>query len=112
MKWKIESIHHKASGSFEGISDRVLTQVCYTVSISGSGHEALKQAWVELEPPVTSSFTAFNDLSENQVVGWVTSSLGTDMLTKIQTQLNKKLNIKINNTQSQNTLRGDMPWDG
>ena len=59
MKWKIESIHHKASGSFDGISDRVLTQVCYTVSISGSGHEVLKQAWVELPPPVTSSFTAF-----------------------------------------------------
>lgn len=91
MKFRIDSIQYKTSGSIDGYGDNVAVEVGYSIHESGSGHYVNRSFWINLQSPNSSSFTAWDDLTESQVIGWVTSSLGEEHVSKMQGWLDKAI---------------------
>ena len=62
------------------------------VSVSSIGVESIGA-------PSSESFTAFEDLTEEVVVGWITAKMGDERIASIKESLNKQIEEKINPTQ-------------
>ena len=94
MKFEIDGIRFKTSGSVEGFSDNVAKQISYSICESGSAGFERRGFILDLDAPNTASFIGWNDLSEQNVIGWVTQSLGTEKLEQMQGWLDNALERK------------------
>ena len=90
------------------LSDGYVTKVIYRVKgISDSEEKARATGEVTFTKPesLPSDFVAFDKLTSSTVLGWVTTSLGTDAVTSIETNLEAEVTEAITPT----TAAG-VPW--
>ena len=90
------------------LSDGYVTKVIYRVKgISDSEEKARATGEVIFTKPesLPSDFVAFDKLTSSTVLGWVTTSLGTDAVTSIETNLEAEVTEAITPT----TAAG-VPW--
>ena len=91
------------------LSDGYVTKVIYRVKgLSDSEEKARATGEVVFKKPesgLPSEFIAYDSLTSSTVLGWVTTSLGTDKVTAIETDLEAKVNEAITPT----TATG-VPW--
>ena len=90
------------------LSDGYVTKVIYRVKgISDSEEKARTTGEVIFTKPssLPSDFVAFDKLTSSTVLGWVTTSLGTDQVKSIETALEAEVTEAISPT----TATG-VPW--
>lgn len=87
--WQIQAL--ETAPNENGKSD-VVKIVHWTVDLFEDGDSVNFYGTVELDPPKR-TFTAFNDLTEEQVIKWIKAKLD---LTEIETILMDKMAIKKN----------------
>ena len=90
------------------LSDGYVTKVIYRVKgLSDSEEKARATGEVIFTKPssLPSDFVAFDKLTSSTVLGWVTTSLGTDEVTSIETALEAEVTEAITPT----TATG-VPW--
>ena len=91
------------------LSDGYVTKVIYRVKgLSDSEEKARATGEVVFTKPesgLPSEFIAYESLNSSTVLGWVTTSLGTDKVTAIETDLEAEVNEAITPT----TAAG-VPW--
>ena len=90
------------------LSDGYVTKVIYRVKgLSDSVEKARATGEVEFTKPesLPSDFVAYDSLTSATVLGWVTTSLGTDQVTAIETDLEAEVTEAITPT----TATG-VPW--
>ena len=90
------------------LSDGYVTKVIYRVKgLSDSVEKARITGSVEFTKPesLPSDFIAYDSLTSSTVLGWLTTSLGSDQVTAIETSLETKVTEAITPT----TAAG-VPW--
>jgi hypothetical protein len=96
--------------------DQGITYVHYCASdqeTSGSGleiriYDGYYDAFVEFNPdPSAEGYTDFANLSKEQVLSWVKSSIGGDMVTTIETAIANQITRAKGSSQTT-----EMPWTG
>ena len=90
------------------LSDGYVTKVIYRVKgLSDSEEKARATGEVTFTKPssLPSDFVAYNDLTSSKVLGWVTTALGSDEVTAIETALEAEVTELITPT----TAAG-VPW--
>ena len=90
------------------LSDGYVTKVIYRVKgISDSVEKARATGEVIFTKPssLPSDFVAFDKLTSSTVLGWVTTSLGTDAVTSIETNLEAEVTEAITPT-----IATGVPW--
>ena len=85
------------------ISEDSLADVCKTVhytfykqEVVGEGDDAITYSassinTVNLDAPDAENFTAYADITEEDVQGWVEAKIGSDMLAQIETSLDEQI---------------------
>lgn len=102
--WKIEDM--KAHTSNEGVFEATWTvwatrEEKYVTEINGV---------VEFNPdPNDADFTAYDDLTEDVVIGWVQTVIGKDEAEQLATDKLNKLHPIINEENPQ-TVKDGIPW--
>ena len=90
------------------LSDGYVTKVIYRVKgLSDSEEKARATGEVTFTKPssLPSDFVAYNDLTSSKVLGWVTTALGSDEVTAIETALEAEVTESVTPT----TAAG-VPW--
>ena len=91
------------------LSDGYVTKVIYRVKGLSDSEEKARATgevvFIKPESGLPSEFIAFDSLTSSTVLGWVTTSLGTDKVTAIETDLEAEVNEAITPT----TATG-VPW--
>ena len=90
------------------LSDGYVTKVIYRViGLSDSEEKARRTGQIEFTKPesLPSDFIAYDSLNSSTVLGWVTTALGSDQVTAIETALEAEVTKVITPT----TAAG-VPW--
>ena len=82
----VKTVHWQYTATTEGTS---------SLGVSGS-FEGINIGKLGLDPVASADFTAYSDLTEAQVIGWVTASMGDERVTEIQTGVSKSLEAQLN----------------
>lgn len=91
--WVINAL--EAYPQYEGESDVVFT-VHWTFNGSDGTHDGSVYGSVGVSYQPGEAFTPFNNLTEAQVIGWVTSALGTEQVDALKSNIDKQIADKIN----------------
>ena len=82
----VNIVHWQYRGEIEATS---------SLGVSGS-FTAQNIGTVGLDSVASADFTAYGSLTEAQVTGWVTASMGDERVTEIQTGVSKSLEAQLN----------------
>ena len=74
----------------------VVTIVRYQVLATDGTHTATRGGQTQLTYVEGAPFTPFSNLTESQIVTWIQTSIGADQIERIQSQLDRDLNIIAN----------------
>jgi len=85
--------------------DGAVYTVHWTVSLEEDGETAGAYGSIGLGAPDPASFVPFSQLTEEEVVNWVLSTLGVDQVTSIEEALHNQIQQKINPTSA-----AGVPW--
>lgn len=79
------------------VADGGVTVVHYGCDVSDGTESIGAYGTISLTPDATADdFVPFENLTEEQVIGWVQDALGEETVANIQTQLDAKLDEKLN----------------
>ena len=88
VTWHIKNM--EATKTVGSLSDVVHT-VHWTATdkefVETIGHFGHRYGSIELAAPDSSSFTAYDSLTEDTIIGWVKTSIGTEGVTEIENQV-------------------------
>jgi hypothetical protein len=85
--------------------DGAVYTVHWTAALEEDGETAGCYGSIGLGEPDLSAFTPFSQLTKEEVVGWVLSTLGADQVASIEEALHNQIQQKINPTSS-----AGVPW--
>jgi hypothetical protein len=88
MQWKIESLECKPN--LDGEQDFVVTAHWRLVG-SYDGHYASVYGSVSFKPDVNAPFIPYNQLTSEQVIGWVQAVLGNEQIARLTESVSKEL---------------------
>lgn len=77
----------------------------WTVSLEENGETASSYGSVGIGEPDPADFTPFDQLTKEQVVNWVLSTLGIDQVVTIEEALHNQIQQKLNPTSA-----SGLPW--
>lgn len=102
--WKINTLEREASDGFVFTAHYSVTAISDVLDPEGNAYNSGAYGSVSLERPDT--LVPFNDLTEDQVIGWVQTKLGgADKVQEIESALEARIQEQINPT----TING-VPW--
>jgi hypothetical protein len=102
--WDIANMErHLPDG--DACPDGAVYTVHWTASLEEDGETASAYGSIGLGEPDPSSFVPFNQLTKEEVVGWVLSVLGVDQVVSIEEALHNQIQQKLNPTSS-----AGVPW--
>lgn len=78
--------------------DGAIYTVHWTASLEEDGETAGAYGSIGLGKPDPSSFIPFNQLTKEEVVGWVLSALGVDQVVAIEESLHNQIQQKLHPT--------------
>jgi hypothetical protein len=96
--WKVANMERE-------LSDGVVFTVHYTVTRFKDGEQAGAYGSLGFEAPEPDNLIPYADLTEEIVVGWVTSQLGEEKVTEIDAALDAQIDEKLAPTKA-----SGMPW--
>lgn len=97
--WKVANMERE-------LSDGVVFTVHYTVTRFKDGEQAGAYGSLGFEAPEPDNLIPYADLTEEIVVGWVTSQLGDEKVTEIEAALDAQIEEKLAPTKA-----SGMPWN-
>lgn len=77
----------------------------WTVSLEDQGETAGAYGSVGFSDPDPSDYTPFDELEEDQVIGWVKTALGDEQVASIEASLEAQIQEKLNPTHA-----AGVPW--
>jgi hypothetical protein len=101
--WSVDSID--CIPSLEGQTN-VVSNVHWRVNATDGTHDVTTYGVQPLTYTAGSSFTEYEGLTLETVIGWVQSAMGTDKVAEIQTQLDKM----IDNLANPQIVSPKLPW--
>ena len=96
----------KVANMDRNVSDGVVFTVHYTVTRFKDGEQAGAYGSLGFEAPEPDNLIPYADLTEEIVVGWVTSQLGEEKVTEIDAALDAQIDEKLAPTKA-----SGMPWN-
>lgn len=102
-EWKVRQIEVVNQDSLEG----VVVTVCFDFNANENGLVGFFQGDVRVFPPNPAAFTKLDDLTENQVIGWVKDALGPDRVAAYE----QRLQQQINSQKTPQPKVVPLPWD-
>lgn len=102
-EWNIKQLACKPQE--EGKSNVVVT-ADWTVSVTDGTYTSSLYGTQEFSLNTESNFTPFENLTKDQVVGWVQSAMGIDDVTALQQKLDTQLEEQINPP----IIKPKLPW--
>ena len=94
--WKIKSLQAIDEVNEKDFVTTILYEVDCTEEVDGKEYKSSSLGSIVIEPKEEEGFVAYSDLTEEQVVGWVKSSLGTEGVESIEKSLASQVDNKIN----------------
>jgi len=92
------------------ISDGLITKVLYGCTAEVEGEIERKQGVVELTgDSTTPGFVTFDQLTQDVILGWVKTSIGTEKVTSIENLLKKILESR-KEAKTYITEENGLPW--
>jgi hypothetical protein len=86
-------------------------EVTYIMNFELASETDRKVGMIEFEGDETDpNFVPFEDLTEETVLGWVTTTLGEEEITKIETEFETRLQERIDKKANPEFLTGT-PWE-
>lgn len=76
--------------------DDVVFTVHWTVSANDGTYSSSAYGSTGIAVDESGSFTPYNQLTKDQVIGWVQSAMGVDAVTSLQESLDKQIQDQIN----------------
>ena len=102
VTWNIASLDAtKTEGSLSDVNKTVH----WTASDSDGDHNGYSYGSVSLKEADSSSFIAYKDVTKDNVIAWVKALLGTDEVTRIETEIA----TQITRSKTPTTTTG-VPW--
>lgn len=93
--WKINTLERKASDGFVFTAHYSVIAISDVLDPEGNAYNSSAYGSVGLERPDT--LVPFDDLTEDQVIGWVQAKLGgSDKVQEIQAALEARIQERIN----------------
>jgi hypothetical protein len=94
--WKIKSLQAIDEVNETDFVTTVIYKVACTEEVDGKEYKALEVSSIVIEPKEKEGFIPYADLTEEQIVGWVKESLGTEGVKSIEKSLASQVDNKIN----------------
>ena len=92
FSWNIKNMEvRKSEGNLSDVVIVVYWDRDGSRTVSGKTYSASSAGVTIVGPPDPYSFTPFDQLTEQQVVGWVESSLGQEQLAVIDARIDKEI---------------------
>ena len=88
VTWTVSNLDSLTTS--EGLSDVVTGchwRVLDSETVDGVVHRAELYGVVNLSDPDSSSFTAYNDITKDNAIGWAKTALGADEVSRLETQI-------------------------
>jgi hypothetical protein len=87
------------------LTDGAVYTAHWTVSLEEEGESASAYGSVGFSDPDPTDFTPYDELTKEQVVGWVKDALGEEQVTSVEESLANQIQEKLNPTDSPG-----IPW--
>lgn len=101
--WKIYNLEHETSNG-------LVIKVTYGCVVESEGFLNRKVGLIELTgDPSAPDFVPYEDLTEEIVLNWVKSELGTEAVTEIETSIQNSVQAAIDAAAAKTTQEG-LPW--
>ena len=94
--WKIKSLQTVDEVNETDFVTTILYRVYCTEEVDGKEYKASAVSSIVIEPKEEEGFVAYSELTEEQVVGWVKESLGTEGVESIEKSLASQVDNKSN----------------
>ena len=94
--WKIKSLQTVDEVNETDFVTTILYRVNCTEEVDGKEYKASAISSIIIEPKEEEGFIPYSDLTEEQVVGWVKESLGSEEVKSIEKSLASQVDIKSN----------------
>lgn len=102
--WAIANLERKLPDGDTPPEGQVYT-AHWTVNLENQGESAGAYGSVGFGDPDPGNYTPFDQLTEDQVIGWVKSALGDEQVASIEAALAEQIQQKLNPTSS-----AGVPW--
>ena len=107
VTWDIKEIKANDSGGITYVLYFAWDEEVTGEGLNSRSYHGYYDAFVEYTPDETAEgYTNFNDLTKEQVIGWVKETLGSDMVDTIESAIATQIEDK---KQLQGPM--DFPWD-
>lgn len=102
--WSIANLERKLPDGATPPEGQVYT-AHWTVNLEDQGESAGAYGSVGFGEPDPGNYTPFDQLTQDQVIGWVKSALGDEQVVSIEAALEAQIQEKLNPTHS-----AGVPW--
>jgi hypothetical protein len=102
--WAIATLERKLPDGTTPPDGQVYT-AHWTVNLEDQGESAGAYGSVGFGDPDPNNYTPFDQLTEDQVIGWVKATLGDEQVAAIETALAEQIQQKLNPTSA-----AGVPW--
>tara|TARA_Y100000401_G_scaffold66552_1_gene53137 strand:+ start:467 stop:793 length:327 start_codon:yes stop_codon:yes gene_type:complete len=106
VTWNIGSLDTTVTvGSLSNVVKTVHWNATDQELVDSIQHSGYVNGCIDLAAPESSSFIAYDSLTQDTVIGWVKASLGTDKVTEIE----NKISAQITESKTPTEISG-VPW--
>ena len=106
VTWNIGSLDTTVTvGSLSNVVKTVHWNATDQELVDSIQHSGYVNGCIDLAAPESSSFIAYDSLTQDTVIGWVKASLGTDKVTEIE----NKISAQITESKTPTEISG-IPW--
>lgn len=102
--WAIANLERKLPDGNTPPDGQVYT-AHWTVNLTDQGESAGAYGSVGFGEPDPNNYTPFDELTKDQVIGWVKDALGAEQVASIESSLQAQIQEKLNPTHS-----AGVPW--
>ena len=104
MQWTVSTMERTLTDSESGLTDIVVT-LHWQCTDSDGEHHGRCYGTVGLSEPDADSFTAYSDISHDDVVEWAKSALGEEAVSQYEDSVASQIELSKNPVQASGT-----PW--
>lgn len=89
--WNVKSVNVLDKGD----NTNVITSINWVLTGTEGDHQVVRSGVQALDTSNISSFTSFSDLTEEQVISWLETAMGSEKINKIKLDINNEIDSKV-----------------